>query len=90
MVKRRRRYKQTATLALRLAREANRLRDRANGLAPGPEQTRLLRKIRQTETALRIDAWLASTGAPPPSDPTTLMGERDKRRPSKLSQGSAV
>jgi len=90
MVKRRRRYKQTTTLALRLTREANRLRDRASGLAPGPEQTLLLRKVRQTETALRIDAWLASTGAPLPSDLTTLMGKGDKRGPAKLSHGSGV
>jgi hypothetical protein len=71
MVERRRRFKQTTTLALRLTREANRLRDHSSGLAPGPEQSRLLDKIRQTETALRIDAWLA-TGASPP-DLTTLM-----------------
>jgi hypothetical protein len=90
MVKRRRRFKQTTTLALRLIREANRLRDRASGLEPGPEQTRLLSKVHQTETALRIDAWLASTGAAPPSDPTMLMGKGDKRRPAKLSQRSAV
>ena len=84
MVKRRRRFKQPTTLALRLTQEANRLRERASGLAPGPEQSRLFHKVRQAETALRIDSWLASTGGPP-SDLTTL----DDKRPTKLSQGSA-
>src|SRR6201995_1026287 len=59
MVKRRRRFKQTTTLAQRLTQEASRLRERAKSLSPGPEQAQLWRKVRQAETALRIDAWLA-------------------------------
>jgi len=62
MVKRRRRFKQHSTLAERLTQEASRLRERARTLPPGTEQTTLWRKVRQAETALRIDAWLASPG----------------------------
>jgi len=60
MVKRRRRFKQTTTLAQRLTQEAGRLRERAGQLPPGTEQSALWRKLRQTETALRIDALLSS------------------------------
>ena len=59
MVKRRRRFKQTTTLAQRLEEEARRLRERARQLPPGTEQASLWRKVRQAETALRIDAWLS-------------------------------
>jgi len=38
---RRRRFKQTTTLAERLTQQADRLRDRAGSLSPGPEQTLL-------------------------------------------------
>ena len=80
MVKRRRRFKQTTTLAQRLAQEAGRLRERARNLPPGTEQTSLWRKVRQAETALRIDAWLAAPSDHPPADATTMMGKgQDKR-----------
>jgi len=85
MAKRRRRFKQTTTLAQRLSEEAGRLRERAGNLSPGPEQTRVLSKVVQTETALRIDAWLASPGAPPPDKVTALMNKGQKGRPAKLS-----
>lgn len=80
MLKRRRRVKQTTTLAHRLTQEANRLRDRARGLSAGPEQAQLWRKVRQAEIALRIDAWLASPGAPPPANVMPLMGKTAKKR----------
>ncbi|MGA7805070.1 hypothetical protein [Bradyrhizobium sp.] len=43
-----------------MAGEAARLREQAKKLPPGGEQILLLRKVRQIETALRVDAWLAS------------------------------
>lgn len=73
MEKQRRRFKQTTTLAQRLALEANRLRERAQHLSAGPEQTELWRKVRQAETALRIDAWLASPGELSPGDLLTVV-----------------
>ena len=84
MVKQRRRFKQTTTLAQRLAEEANCLRERAKSLSPGPEKTVLLGKIRQAETALRIDAWLTSPGDVPPSDVMTLIEKDHKKRQTKL------
>jgi hypothetical protein len=62
MVKQRRRFKQTTTLAQRLTLEASRLRDQAKAISPGPEQAQLWRKVRQAEAALRIDEWLGSGG----------------------------
>jgi hypothetical protein len=48
----------------------------------------LWRKVRQAETALRIDAWLGAPGDHPPGEvmPLTTMGH--KRR-QKSPQGSA-
>jgi hypothetical protein len=83
MVKRRRRFKQTTSLAQRLTEEALRLRDRARRLAPGPEQTQLWRKVCQTEAALRIAEWLASPGVPPPTNAMPLMGKTQKKRASE-------
>lgn len=65
MTKKRRRFKQTTTLADRLNDEANRLREQARDLPPGPQQTLLWRKLRQTEAALRFDTWLTSHERPP-------------------------
>jgi len=79
-MKRRRRFKQTTTLAERLTREAGRLRERAKSLSAGPEQTQVWRKVSQAETALRIDAWLATPGAPPPDNVTTLVGQNQRKR----------
>ncbi|MBV9565498.1 MAG: hypothetical protein JOY90_34360 [Bradyrhizobium sp.] len=76
----RRRFRQTTTLAQRLTEEANRLRERARGLSPGPEQAMLWRKARQAETALRIDAWLASSASAPPDSIAILMEKQRKER----------
>jgi hypothetical protein len=89
MIKRRRRFKQTTTLAQRLTQEAGRLREHAKRLSPGAEQAELWRKIRQAETALRIDAWLASPHDFPPGEAMTLTGKSQKRRPTKASHGCA-
>lgn len=89
MVKKRRRFKQTTSLAERLTEEASRLREQARNLPPGVEQTLLWRKVRQAETALRIDAWLGSQGALAAGNMITLLGKSAKRRSSnKLADGS--
>src|SRR5690348_8435361 len=87
MVKRRRRFKQTTTLAERLTQEASRLRERARSLSPGPEQASLWRKVRQAETALRIDAWLTLPQNPPPGEVMPFMdgNHRRRRKPSHAS-----
>ena len=88
MVKKRRRFKQTTTLAERLAEEAGRLRERARNLPPGVEQTLLWRKVRQAETALRIEAWLGSAGSPTPSNVITMLSKRPKKRSFSKSSPS--
>jgi hypothetical protein len=88
MVKKRRRFKQTTTLAERLTAQAGRLRNQARSLPPGSEQTELWHKVRQTETALRVDQWLACTETPP-ADVVTLIDKSPKRRvSSKVSDES--
>jgi hypothetical protein len=82
MVKKRRRFKQNTTLAERLTAQAGRLRDRASSLPPGSEQTELWHKVRQTETALRVDQWLAFTETSPPASVVTLIDKSPKRRVS--------
>jgi hypothetical protein len=86
MLKRRRRFKQTTTLAQRLTEEASRLREQARSLSPGPEQALLWRKIRQAETALRIDAWLSLAQDSPPGEVMPFM-DRDHRKRRKSSRG---
>ena len=88
MAKKRRRFKQTTTLAERLTAQAGRLRGRARNLPPGTEQIELLRKIRQTETALRIDAWLASKDDIPPTGAVPMDNGLKKRLSSKPSYES--
>ena len=80
MVKKRRRFRQTTTLAERLTDEANRLRECARALPPGPEQTLLWRKLRQTEAALRFDAWLTSSESRPPQTLIGWIGKGRKKR----------
>ncbi|MGY3444779.1 MULTISPECIES: hypothetical protein [unclassified Bradyrhizobium] len=80
MVKRRRRFKQPTSLAHRLAQEMGRLRELARGLPPGTEQSMLLRKAHQAETALRIDTWLASPGTSHPVGKMSLMGRTQPKR----------
>jgi hypothetical protein len=89
MTKRRRRFKQTTTLAHRLAEQAGRLRDRARTLPPGTEQTSLWRKVRQTETALRIDAWLSAPQSAAPGGVVMSMDKRERKRPAKSAHSPA-
>jgi hypothetical protein len=58
--KKRHRFKHTTTLAERLEREAERLREQAHMLPFGPKRIQLRHKLRRAETALRIDQWLSS------------------------------
>ena len=76
MMKRRRRFKQTTTLAQRLTQEAVRLRERARELPPGAEQNTVWRKVRQAEIALRIDAWLSSSQAAAAGDMMAVMDKK--------------
>lgn len=87
MVKRRRRFKQTTTLAQRLTQEASRLREQAKSLSPGPEQAQLWRKVRQAETALRIDAFLTLPQDNPPDEVVPFMQgtPRTRRKPSRAN-----
>jgi predicted trehalose synthase len=62
----RRRFKQSATLEKRLTEEAVRLRREAEGIPPGVERERLVRRARQAETAAHMSEWLASPGLLPP------------------------
>jgi hypothetical protein len=90
MIKRRRRFKQTTTLAHRLNEQAGRLRDRAGQLPPGAEQNTLWRKVRQTETALRIDEILSSPQSVAPGDVMTLVDDKRPRKRSVKSEQSSA
>jgi hypothetical protein len=63
----RRRFKQTDTLADRLAEEAKRLREEAKAIKPGAERDMLLRRARQCETGSHMSEWLRSPGLRPAS-----------------------
>ena len=63
----RRRFKQPKTLHERLADDAIRLRAEARALAPGGRRETLLRRARQDETAMQIEAWLHSPGLRAPT-----------------------
>ena len=58
----RRRFKQIKSLEDRLAEEANRLRERARLLPPGPQREALLEKARQAEVGSHLSEWLTSSG----------------------------
>ncbi len=66
MLKQRLRHRQTLTLQERLSSEANRLREEAKSLRPCVQRDRLMRKVRQLDTAANIDKWLGSPGLQPP------------------------
>ncbi|QOZ45542.1 hypothetical protein XH89_20180 [Bradyrhizobium sp. CCBAU 53340] len=58
MTKRRRRFKQTQSLEIRLAAEAERLREKAKTAPPGAKREELVRKARQFEQGLHMSEWL--------------------------------
>lgn len=66
MIVQRRRFKQTQSLEQRLAEEAERLREQAKLLSPGPLRDQVLRKARQAETGSHMSEWLRSPGLQPP------------------------
>nr|WP_082637724.1 hypothetical protein [Bradyrhizobium retamae] len=66
-MQRRRRFKQTTSLAERLTEEAKRLRKEARSSPPGLARERLIRRARQAETAVHIQEWLTSAGLRPPT-----------------------
>jgi hypothetical protein len=63
----RRRYKNTLTFPDWLTKEIERLRLEAEASPPGPQRDGLLRKARQTGTALRVNEWISSPGLEPPT-----------------------
>ncbi|WP_431202294.1 hypothetical protein ACQ86E_25265 [Bradyrhizobium betae] len=63
----RRRFTQTETLNQMLTQEVERLRQEMRTLPPGRRRELLLRRVRQDETAIRIDAWIDSPGLRAPT-----------------------
>ncbi|GIQ79040.1 hypothetical protein BraRD5C2_74920 [Bradyrhizobium sp. RD5-C2] len=66
MATKRNRFKQTQSLEIRLADEAQRLRLQADVLAPGRDREALLKKARQAETGSHLTEWLRSSELQPP------------------------
>jgi len=64
---RRRRLKQTQSLQDRLLTWTEEVREQAAKLPPGPERDALLKKLRQAETAARLEDWANSPGLRPPT-----------------------
>jgi hypothetical protein len=62
----RRRFKQTDSLQVRLAAFAQDARDEAARLPPGVERDEMLRKVSQADTAAHLDEWANSPGLQPP------------------------
>lgn len=58
----RRRFSQIHSLEQRLAEEAKRLREEAQGLPPGALRDAALRRARQAETGSHVSEWLRSPG----------------------------
>ena len=56
----------SAPLGQRLTEEAQRLRKEARDTPPGIERERLIRRARQAETAVHLQAWLGSPGLQAP------------------------
>jgi hypothetical protein len=63
-MKHRRRFKQQTSLQDRIAEWAGSAR--ADTMSPGPERDELLKKLRQAETAMHMEAWAGSPGLQPP------------------------
>jgi len=66
MVIKRNRRKQAVPFDLRLHRAAEEARAAAQQLPQGPQRDNLLKKVRQAETAARINEWLTSPGLQSP------------------------
>jgi hypothetical protein len=61
-IMKRKRIRHTASFEERLAMQAQRLKEQAQTLPPGNDREMLLKRVQQTETACRINAWLTSPG----------------------------
>ena len=55
------------TFEHKIAAEKARLEAQASKLPPGQQKNGLLEKIRQLETASRLNEWLSSPGLQPPT-----------------------
>jgi hypothetical protein len=66
MTQRRRRSTQIEPLEERLSEQAERLRKEARGTPPGIDRERLMRKVRQIETAVQMSDWLRPLELQPP------------------------
>lgn len=62
----RNRTKQTESLEARLTAEADRLRQAAENMPPGPEREDAIRKARQAEVGSHLSEWLRSPGLQSP------------------------
>ena len=60
------RFKQSIPLDQRLKEVAQRLRKEAQGIPPGIERERLIRRARQAETGAHMAEWLSSPGLQSP------------------------
>ena len=58
----RRHFTQTASIDVRLANEATKLRKEAKGTPHGIKRERLMRRARQPETGSHLSEWLSSPG----------------------------
>jgi hypothetical protein len=58
--------KPLTTLQERLSAWAEKTRQQADELEPGPARDALLKKVEQAETAARYEAWSRSPGLQPP------------------------
>ena len=54
------------TLQDRLSAWAEKTREQAEKLEPGPARDALLKKVEQADTAAQYDAWSRSSGLQPP------------------------
>ena len=70
-MQKRRRLKQAKSLKERLLEEAQKLRQDAKLLAPGPVKDAVINKARQAEAAALMDEWLNSPGLQPPKKTDT-------------------
>jgi hypothetical protein len=71
MIIKRRRFKQTKPLKVRLVEEAQKLRDEAKLLPYGPVREAVLKKARKIEAAAHMDDWLNSPGLRQPKKDDT-------------------
>jgi hypothetical protein len=72
-MQKRRRFKQTVSLAYRLAKFAKEAGEKASSLPLGPARDGLLKEVRQAETTIRLEGWTA-----PERGPQTLRSSKER------------